>query len=62
MQARLSMPASKLKAHYDAIVVAVGHREFVELGPKGIRAFGSPNVVIYDIKHVLPKAESDERL
>jgi UDP-N-acetyl-D-galactosamine dehydrogenase len=47
---------------YDAIVVAVAHREFVALGPKGIRAFGSPNVVIFDIKHVLPKGESDARL
>ena len=50
------------KPGYDGIVVAVAHREFVELGPKGIRRFGSPNVVIYDIKHVLPKNESDGRL
>jgi UDP-N-acetyl-D-galactosamine dehydrogenase len=47
---------------YDAIVVAVAHREFVALGAKGIRSFGSPNVVIYDIKHVLSKNESDGRL
>jgi len=47
---------------YDAIVVAVAHREFVALGPKGVRAFGSPNVVIFDIKHVLPKDASDARL
>jgi UDP-N-acetyl-D-galactosamine dehydrogenase len=47
---------------YDAIVVAVAHREFVALGAKGIRRFGSPNVVIYDIKHVLSKNESDGRL
>jgi UDP-N-acetyl-D-galactosamine dehydrogenase len=47
---------------YDAIVVAVAHREFVALGAKGIRRFGSPNVVIYDIKHVLLKNESDGRL
>ena len=50
------------KPGYDGIVVAVAHREFVELGPKGIRRLGSPNVVIYDIKHVLPKNESDGRL
>jgi UDP-N-acetyl-D-galactosamine dehydrogenase len=50
------------KPGYDGIVVAVAHREFVALGPKGIRRFGSPNVVIYDIKHVLPKNESDGRL
>jgi UDP-N-acetyl-D-galactosamine dehydrogenase len=49
-------------ASYDAIVIAVAHREFVALGASGIRKFGSPNVVIYDIKHVLKKNESDERL
>jgi UDP-N-acetyl-D-glucosamine/UDP-N-acetyl-D-galactosamine dehydrogenase len=47
---------------YDAIVVAVAHKQFVDLGPKGIRAFGSPNAVIFDIKHVLAKTESDGRL
>jgi UDP-N-acetyl-D-glucosamine/UDP-N-acetyl-D-galactosamine dehydrogenase len=47
---------------YDAIIVAVAHREFLALGPKGIRAFGSPKVVIFDIKHVLPKGASDARL
>ena len=47
---------------YDAIVLAVAHREFVELGPKGIRAFANPNAVIFDIKHVLPKGASDGRL
>jgi UDP-N-acetyl-D-galactosamine dehydrogenase len=40
----------------------VAHKEFVELGPDGIRAFGSPNTVIFDIKHVLPKDASNGRL
>jgi UDP-N-acetyl-D-galactosamine dehydrogenase len=40
----------------------VAHKQFVELGATGIRAYGSPNVVIYDIKHVLPKNQSDGRL
>ena len=48
--------------YYDAIVIAVAHREFVELGAAGIRRLGSPNVVVYDIKHVLRKHEADERL
>jgi UDP-N-acetyl-D-glucosamine/UDP-N-acetyl-D-galactosamine dehydrogenase len=47
---------------YDAIVVAVAHRQFVALGANGIRAFGSPKAVIFDIKHVLPKGASDARL
>jgi hypothetical protein len=28
----------------------------------GIRSFGSPNTVVFDIKHVLPKEASDGRL
>ncbi len=47
---------------YDAIVVAVAHRQFLDLGAKGIRAFAQPNAVIFDIKHVLPKDQSDGRL
>ena len=54
--------ANPQRGSYDAIVVAVAHREFVALGPKGVRAFGSPNVVIFDVKHVLPKDASDARL
>jgi UDP-N-acetyl-D-galactosamine dehydrogenase len=47
---------------YDAIVVAVAHREFAALGAKGLRAFGKPNAVLYDVKYVLPKADVDGRL
>jgi UDP-N-acetyl-D-galactosamine dehydrogenase len=47
---------------YDTIILAVPHKQFVGLGVKAIRSFGSPNVVIYDIKHMLPKGESDGRL
>jgi UDP-N-acetyl-D-galactosamine dehydrogenase len=47
---------------YDAIVIAVAHREFVALGASGIRAFGRPNLAIFDIKHVLPKDQVDGRL
>ena len=54
--------ANPERGAYDGIVVAVAHREFVALGPKGVRAFGSANVVIFDVKHVLPKDASDARL
>jgi len=47
---------------YDAIVVAVGHREFVALGAEGIRAFGKPLSVVYDVKYVLPRDAVDGRL
>lgn len=47
---------------YDAIVVAVGHHQFVTLGAQGIRAFGKPTSVVYDVKYVLPRDAVDGRL
>ena len=46
----------------DAIVVAVAHRQFRELGSKGIRTFGKPHCVLYDVKHILPARDVDGRL
>ncbi len=47
---------------YDVIVVAVGHKQFRELGEAGIRAFGKPRSIIYDIKYLLPAEAADQRL
>ncbi|KRA33165.1 Vi polysaccharide biosynthesis protein VipA/TviB [Rhodanobacter sp. Root627] len=47
---------------YDAVVVAVGHKQFVALGETGIRAFGKPDMVLYDVKYVLPREAVDGRL
>ncbi|MDZ7851996.1 MAG: hypothetical protein U5L98_04925 [Halomonas sp.] len=46
----------------DAIVLAVAHREFRELGAEGIRAWGKPEHVLYDLKYLLPKESVDLRL
>ncbi|MGB5864809.1 MAG: nucleotide sugar dehydrogenase [Sulfitobacter sp.] len=47
---------------YDAIIVAVGHREFVQSGADAIRAYGKPGAVLYDIKGIFGKTGSDLRL
>jgi UDP-N-acetyl-D-galactosamine dehydrogenase len=47
---------------YDAIIVAVGHREYVELGSDAVRAFGKQGAVLYDIKGIFGKTGSDLRL
>jgi UDP-N-acetyl-D-galactosamine dehydrogenase len=47
---------------YDAIILAVGHKEFAVIGPAGIRAYGKPASVIYDVKYVLPRESVDGRL
>jgi UDP-N-acetyl-D-galactosamine dehydrogenase len=54
--------AEPAQGAYDAVVVAVGHREFVAMGAEGIRAFGKPLSVVYDVKYVLPRDAVDGRL
>ena len=49
-------------AHYDALVIAVGHDQFRALGSEGIRALGKPQAVVYDVKYVLPRDAVDGRL
>ncbi|MFC3549801.1 nucleotide sugar dehydrogenase [Lysobacter cavernae] len=44
---------------YDAVILAVPHREFVELGPERIRALGTPGAVLFDVKQALPRASID---
>ncbi len=50
---------SKLKSDYDAIVLAVSHKEFLELDLDGLK---SDIGVIFDVKSLLPKALVDARL
>lgn len=47
---------------YDAIVLAVAHPEFRQWGVARIRAFGKSRHVLYDVKSMLARCESDERL
>ncbi|MCY4012668.1 MAG: nucleotide sugar dehydrogenase [Gammaproteobacteria bacterium] len=47
---------------YDAIVVAVAHDAFRDLGAERIRAFGKPRCVVFDVKHLLPASAVDGRL
>ena len=47
---------------YDAIIVAVAHRQFRELGIAGIRRFGRPGAVVYDVKYLFPADAVDGRI
>lgn len=49
-------------AHYDAIILAVAHRQFGDLGAEGIRALGKPGAVLFDVKYLLPTGAADGRL
>jgi UDP-N-acetyl-D-galactosamine dehydrogenase len=50
------------RGQYDAIVSAVGHDEFREMGIEAVRKLGRRNHVLYDIKYVFPKEAVDGRL
>lgn len=47
---------------YDAIVLAVAHQTFLDLGSEGIRRFGREHCALFDIKSLLPAAMVDGRL
>ena len=49
-------------SRYSAIVIAVGHQQFVEWGEAGIKALGQPSAVVYDVKSILPRGAADGRL
>lgn len=57
------LPVKELKpGTYDAIILAVSHNEFIEMGAEQLRALGKSNSVLYDIKYVLKASEVDGRL
>ncbi len=47
---------------YDGIVVAVAHSQFEQLGAEGIRALGTSNLVLFDVKSALPRGAAELRL
>lgn len=47
---------------YDGIILAVAHDTFQELGADGVRAWGKPGHILYDLKSVLPRGSADLRL
>lgn len=58
----ISLTAQPEQGSYDAIILAVGHQQFRQLGACGVRAFGKSDSVLYDLKYVLDKADADLRL
>ncbi len=58
----LGILATPAPGAYDAVIIAVGHNEFRELGVEGIRAYGKAESILYDVKYVLPRDAVDGRL
>ncbi|MCU7931184.1 MAG: Vi polysaccharide biosynthesis UDP-N-acetylglucosamine C-6 dehydrogenase TviB [Candidatus Thiodiazotropha sp. (ex Codakia rugifera)] len=56
-------PIPELKeGTYDAVILAVAHREFQAMGSDKIRALCKENGVLFDVKHILPVEDVDARL
>lgn len=58
----LTLCEKEQQGNYDAIIMAVSHNEFKEMGVEKIRALGKPAHVLYDLKYVLDKESVDMRL
>lgn len=55
----LTKPA---EGHYDGIILAVGHNQFREMGADAVRRLGKADHILYDLKYVFGRGESDLRL
>ena len=56
-------PITDLKSgHYDAVILAVGHKQFQAMGAEGIRKLCKPDSVLFDVKAMLPRNTVDDRL
>jgi UDP-N-acetyl-D-galactosamine dehydrogenase len=51
-----------LEGRYQAVVLAVGHQEFLKIGIDGIKAWAREGAVIFDVKSALPRNATDGRL
>ena len=47
---------------YNAIILAVGHRQFADLGAEKIREFGAATAILFDVKYLFPASATDGRL
>lgn len=47
---------------YDGIILAVAHHQFKTMGVDAIRALGTQNHILYDLKYIFPAEASDLRL
>ncbi|MEP7044122.1 MAG: Vi polysaccharide biosynthesis UDP-N-acetylglucosamine C-6 dehydrogenase TviB [Dokdonella sp.] len=58
----LTLVKELIPGTYDAVILAVSHHQFIELGVDGIRALGKPGSVLFDVKQTLPREKVDGRL
>lgn len=47
---------------YDGIIVAVAHEQFQAMGPAALRKFGKDGAILFDLKSIFSRTETDIRL
>ncbi|MDE2420941.1 MAG: Vi polysaccharide biosynthesis UDP-N-acetylglucosamine C-6 dehydrogenase TviB [Gammaproteobacteria bacterium] len=58
----LSVIEAPQSEQYDGIILAVAHEQFKQMSETHVRSFGRKSHVLYDLKYILNKAQSDIRL
>lgn len=58
----LDLVQTPAAGHYDAVILAVAHRQFIALGGAGVRAFAKPCGILFDVQRVLSREDVDDRL
>jgi len=48
--------------YYDAIVIAVSHKQFKKMGIEKIKSFGKQKHILYDLKYLFSADQTDQRL
>ncbi len=56
------VPPEPKAGEYDAVFLAVPHREYAGLSAEQLRAYTNSNGVLFDLKGVLPLGQADLRL
>ncbi|MDT8283745.1 MAG: UDP binding domain-containing protein, partial [Gammaproteobacteria bacterium] len=50
------------QGRYDAVILAVSHKQFKAMGVAAIRKLGKESHILYDIKYIFPAEQVDGRL
>jgi UDP-N-acetyl-D-galactosamine dehydrogenase len=58
----ISLTGKPKKGNYDAVVIAVGHAIFKEMGVRKIRALGKKTNLLFDVKYLFAADQTDQRL
>ncbi|MFE8071649.1 Vi polysaccharide biosynthesis UDP-N-acetylglucosamine C-6 dehydrogenase TviB [Marinobacteraceae bacterium S3BR75-40.1] len=58
----LSLIPELQEGKYDAVILTVAHKQFLEAGPQALRKLGKSSHILFDVKAALPKDSVDARL